>query len=173
MDSLEIRKERQRRVRLLKIRSKQHAVWALQEGILSSLISYLDDSNPSIRGGAALCMGRIATAFDSEEKLKPLLLDILKGSFSILEEEECQVVELQENQDINDIPGPKGTYTHPPMWICKQRAALTIALFTASPELGVWALEKPGGLPQLMLLISTGDVRFVSGLGLRSILLQS
>ena len=40
--------------------------------------------------------------------------------------------------------GPQTVYSHPPVGVCKQRAALTIALFSASNDLGVWALNLSG-----------------------------
>ena len=42
--------------------------------------------------------------------------------------------------------GPQTVYSHPPVATCKQRAALTIALFSASNDLGVWALNLSGAL---------------------------
>jgi hypothetical protein len=41
-------------------------------------------------------------------------------------------------------PGPQTIYSHPPIGVCKKRAALTIALFTANADIGVWALEMAG-----------------------------
>ena len=57
------------------------------------------------------------------------------------------------NSHTYDIPlynvstvGPQTVYSHPPVATCKQRAALTIALFSASNDLGVWALNLQGAL---------------------------
>ena len=58
------------------------------------------------------------------------------------------------------MSGPQRVYSHPPVHLIKRRAALTVALFTASPELGVWALELPGGVSQLLVLVASGDKRY-------------
>ncbi|CAM9233984.1 unnamed protein product, partial [Ectocarpus fasciculatus] len=47
----------------------------------------------------------------------------------------------------------------PPPALCRRRAWLEACLLVTKPELGVWALERQGGMHQLMMLAATQDIQ--------------
>ena len=139
-------------------------------GILSSLIRRLEDSNSITRQQTAVCLARVISAYDGDEELKKHLHSFFSQSLSRVERvQDSRVVELADDDDehededqFEEVPGGErgahSVFSHPPIASCKKRAALTAALFTASSDLGVWALELDGGVPQLLVLVATGDL---------------
>ena len=77
--------------------------------------------------------------------VKPVLLPFLPGEAPEEPTDTNRVVELIDTSNLHmSVPQ------------CRLRAALEATLLLAEPELGVWALELPGGVPQLHFLVSTG-----------------
>ena len=142
------RKDRISKTKLLKLRAKRHAEWAIDEKALDVLLLLMDE-NPvegvdgslvsSKRHRASACFGRLISAVDNDEMLKNRLEKYLVGR--------------------NDPPLQPGDPL-PPLDKCRVRALLEAALFLAKPELGSWALGENGGIQQILLLASVGNERF-------------
>ena len=156
LESTAERKARIRRQEALEYRAKNHIQWAIDSGLLDTLIEHIDHDNSSIRHHASLCLGKLVNSYDIEKDsqmksyLSPYLPGRSDGAFPG-EEEEKRVVELKEADGLLD--------EQPAIPICRRRAALEATLLVAKPELGAWALRQPGGLKQLLMLVSTGDHR--------------
>lgn len=141
-EGMEERKERFRNERLHRYRSKKHAVWSVEAGILEYIVPGLEMSQAGERQKVAVTFARLCTALDDDEALKSVIKPYLAGADAV-------VTDGSAYSDSNRPPG---------MELCRQRAAVTSALFLSKPEVAAWALGLPGGVAQLLLLISAGDV---------------
>jgi hypothetical protein len=167
MESMEARKQRHRSEQLVKTRSLNHCTWALECGLLGQLVINLDHDNATVRQASAACVGKFVNFYDNVDKLKEVFSQHLHsfreelggrydmgpvgaGDGNGEGEEEKRVVELP------DIDVPAVALTVP---LCRLRAALEAALLIAHPDLGTWALERPGGVAQLLFLVGTQDPR--------------
>jgi hypothetical protein len=147
MEGAEARKQRYRETEIVKARSKAHCAWALERGIVQQLIHNIDSEVPVVRQNSSNCLGKLVNYLSDVEVLKPLLLPYLPGQRAQEEPSESKrVVEILDE--------PEQPLTVP---ACRRRAALEATLLLASPELGTWALELPGGVPQLLFLVATGE----------------
>jgi len=142
LETLEQRKLRMQKQRLAKKRSKMHATAAVQSGIFNRLVSYLDSWHPLWRSKAVSCLGRIVLALDDDEVAKKA---IASDMFISLDMAEAECNKSSTRSVVEQY---------------RQRAAITSVLFVARAELGVWALQQPGGMQQITRLISvTNDER--------------
>lgn len=150
LENLLERKIRLRETRIFKGRSVSHATAAVGCGLVSLLVDLLDhSSHSSVRQSAGSCLGKLVNFYDNEEKIKGKLQPYLKGAADPLQvDSESKVVEL-----------PPDDLVPPSLAECRRRAALTAVLLISRPELGAWALSLPGGVPQLLFLVSTMDPR--------------
>jgi hypothetical protein len=147
MEGAEARKQRYRETEIVKARSTAHCAWALERGIVQQLIRNIDSEVPVVRQNSSSCLGKLVNYLSDVEVLKPLLLPYLPGQRAQEEPSESKrVVEILDE--------PEQPLTVP---ACRCRAALEATLLLASPELGTWALELPGGIPQLLFLVATGE----------------
>ena len=153
MEGIEERKHRLKVAELLTKRSKTHAKWAVECGILDQLIRSMDCSaSSSIRINASSCLGKVVNYHGDGDELKVRLKPYLPGHQEQLEPSESKrVVELLDDEDGAQYPISVAD--------CRLRAALEAALLIANPDLGSWALQEPGGVKQLLLLVATGDSR--------------
>lgn len=142
-EAMEDRKERFRIERLYRCRSKSHATWSIEAGILGYLVPGLEMPQSTERQKIAVGFARLCTALDDDEALKTAVKPYLAGADAVIEGDSAVYSES------NRPPG---------MELCRQRAAVTAALFLSKPDVAAWALGLPGGVPQLLLLISAGDV---------------
>lgn len=147
LESLEERKIRFRKQKLLKFRAQCHARWAVEVGLLDQLVSCLDSESVIIRQRAGPCFGRLLVAYNDNNTLKELMQKyIVHGP-----------MDDTDNSTVQQIYEPSD---YPPVEICRRRASVQIALLLQpSDELAIWALPQPGGILQLLLLISTNDER--------------
>lgn len=152
LESMEQRRRRIKHVELLKKRSKQHTSWAVEGGILDRLVVNMDSCDRVVRHNSSSCLGKLVNYHgDDVERLKNRLMPHLKGHVSEFDaiSEEKQVVELDDLSQEAMISIEQ----------VRIRAALEATLLISNPDLGLWALELPGGISQLHALISTGDHR--------------
>ena len=153
LESMEERRRRIKHMELLKNRSKQHTSWAVECGILDRLVVNMDSCDRVVRHNSSSCLGKLINYHgDNVERLKSRLLPHLKGHVSLEFDaisEEKQVVELDDLSQESTISIEQ----------VRIRAALEATLLISNPDLGLWALELPGGISQLHALISTGDYR--------------
>lgn len=136
MENITERKARLYKQRGLKLRSKQHASWAIELDILDQLLTLMngDDSYKALL--SSNCFGRVVNAIDDDALLKEKLIRYLVG---------------------HDKPPIQAGDMPPPLHLCKLRVCLEVALFIARPDLGAWALGEKGGVQQLLFLISTNE----------------
>lgn len=153
LETLEERKERFAIENVVARRAQQHCAWAINEGIFSVLVDHTDSENFRIRQSASACIGRLIHFYNNDEGMKAFLKPYLVGDENDTDNtlldnnrEEKQVVEI-----LDTVP--------PPIADCRKRAALEAALLVSRPDLGAWTLTQTGAIKQLLLLVSTGDLR--------------
>ena len=147
LESMEARKQRQHETGIIKTRSVTHCKWAIECGILNQLIANIDSENSVIRQNSANCLGKLVNYVENVDQLKPLLQPFLPGAPQQEEPSESKrVVELLDDAEGVVLSVP----------VCRRRAAVEAALLVSHPDLGAWALELPGGVAQLLQLVSTG-----------------
>jgi hypothetical protein len=144
LETMAERKIRFSKSEILEKRSMFHSKIAVECGLMKILIDHIDHDNPNIRHHASICLSKLLNSFNNEEETKGILLAYLEGYAEDLGQSEQKVVELRDE---------------PPINVCRKRAALEATLMVAKPDLGMWAIRKPGGVEQIRLLIVTGDQR--------------
>lgn len=177
MESLEDRKKRMKETRMLKKRSKQHAKWAVEMGVLDALSELIDSNNALIRQRAGVCVGRIVNSVDDEETSKGYLQKYLVhcDSSSVVcvpppmqgeDDPDLEIADMgstmtpstAESKSSPDSTEPRRVLTA--MEVYRRRAGLESSLFiTNRPELGSWALEQQEGVNQLLVLVASCDPR--------------
>lgn len=144
-DSLEKRKEKNKIFSVVKFRSKCHTTWAIESDIFRKMIELLDNENVMIRQRTSTCFSRFIIAMNDEKICKEMLQDfIIHGPFEDSETSSSKVIDITDYPTIDK---------------CRRRAAIEGALMLGNAELGAWALKQPGGIQQLLLLMSTNDER--------------
>jgi len=148
MESLESRKNRMRRVGVLRRRAKRNVALALEENALPALVFVLNSNDALERARALACFGRLITTV--EDDAVPRKKDSPEPEEDLLLK--AHIKEFLTASDAESV-------SMPPLEKIKSRATVTSALMTAKPELGIWALQQPNGMRHVMHLISTGDIR--------------
>lgn len=152
MESIEERKKRFAEEHVLKSRAQKHCQFALDSGTFKMLIEHADQNSTAyIRQASSSCLVKLINTIDNEDLLKQHLSEYLPSAEDVslegTENGESRVVELKED-------APQMTIQQ-----CRLRASLEVVLLQAKPDVGLWALKKIGGIAQLLMLVSTGDLR--------------
>jgi hypothetical protein len=113
MESMEERKYRQIHDRLIKLRCKQHATWAVEENLIKILINYINNDNILIKQKIIICFSKIINAYDNKIGIKNEIqvylnryLSIVNMERRVIELNDDEGEELFESQDFRE-------YTHP------------------------------------------------------------
>jgi tetratricopeptide (TPR) repeat protein len=140
-ENLADRKERMRAQKYLHDRAEKHGRLAVKDcHCIQTLCKLLDSENPLMRQRAGVCFGHLLKSFDDEALVKSALQPFIDAT----------------DQYSEGSGGVAGKSIVP----FRQRACITGALLMSTKsELGVWALEQRQGVQQLLVLVSTNDVR--------------
>lgn len=147
-ESIDERKRRKTDNTYCKFRSSNHSKWAVEIGILDQLVSMIDDATPLLRQRASTCLGRLIIALNDDELVKEKLKVYLPHGGGAIDLDDVTHDASAAVYNVSDFP---------PIDQCRRRAAIESSMFIAKPDLGVWALALPGGVQQVMLLISIND----------------
>jgi hypothetical protein len=126
LESMEERKYRQINDRLIKLRCKQHATWAIDENIIKILINYINDNNILIKQKTIICFSKIINAYNNKDNIKNIIQVCLNRYVSIVNIER-RVVELNDDEEDEICENEDfGVYTHPSigntcLYICTYR----------------------------------------------------
>eukprot|EP01041_Mallomonas_annulata_P007218 gene7218-14717_t len=153
-ESMEDRKVRMRIFRLCKRRSKLHARWTMESGAYEVIFPLLDAESANDRQKAGVCLANIVNAMDDDESLKTIVLPFL-----VIAGDEADADTTRMMMESGHGLTYSASFRPPPMDKCRLRAAIEAALFLSRPELAAWALAQPGGVAQLLLLVSSMDAR--------------
>lgn len=152
-ETLEERKIRIKTQKIIRYRSKQHAMWVFESGGLEVLAVYLDSESELTRSRASAIISRLVSATDDESTLKDRLsLYVCNASSPPYASHSPSSAggEQEYKEDISAVPPPPS---------CRRRAWMEACLLITKPDIGVWALQQPGGIRQLLMLSATSDVR--------------
>jgi hypothetical protein len=151
-ESTEDRKKRFKLTKEMQYRAYRHITWAIEEGLIQSIINYIDDDNKRVHQEAMNALGRIVYVTESDDVIKANLLPLL-----ISEDDP-----MNDNSTDSCVSLTTRVYKHP-IELCRKRASIECALYISSkPELAVWALDQPKqgeGVRQLLRLVVSGDER--------------
>ena len=132
LEHLEERKERFKIERMLKERSKKHAMASKEEGFFVHLLALLKHTNPLVRQRSGLGLGKLSHSLDNDDEMKGWL--------------QPYVCAGNDNDEL------------PSLEYMKVRAAIEAALLMTRVELGLWALNQAQGVTQLLFLATRGDI---------------
>ncbi len=159
MESMEDRKIRTSRQRVLRQRVYTHALWALECKLLEHITFLLDCEESSLRVRAIPCVGRLVTNACDE---KDPTYQPPKAS----EGEDPPEEDLLVKSYLKDfLIEPKGIHTDGSSIVpadvmsIRKYVSISSALLACRPELGIWALRRCNAMRQIMLLIATSDTR--------------
>lgn len=148
MDLLGIdeRKKRIQQYRIVKQRAVSHGEAAIECGAIERMVMLLDDPEEVRRSRAFSVLSRVFNATEKQDIIKNRCWPYIYHKW-------CPGVEYNETEEEKYDPN-----FAPPPALCRRRAWLEACLLVTKPEIGVWALERQGGMHQLMMLAATQDV---------------
>ena len=141
------RKKRVKQYRIVKARGSAHGEWAIESGALEVIMVLLDDPVETRRSRAFSLLSRLVNAIDNDNLIKAHCWPYLYHKWR----PGMEYDEAAEETKYDPAFAP------PPVQ-CRRRAWLEACLLVTKPDLGVWAMEIPGGMHQLMMLAATQDV---------------
>lgn len=144
---MEERKRRMKEYRIVKARAANHTELAIDCGAIERMMMLLDDPVESRRSRAFSVLSRLVAGTEKEDVIKnrcwPYIYHQWRPGMEYNEKDE-------EKYDPHRAPPPA---------LCRRRAWLEACLLVTKPGLGIWALERQGGMHQLMMLAATPDIQ--------------
>lgn len=157
METLADRKVRAARQRILRSREYSHATWALEIGMLESLVPAITSKISSVKVRAIPCFGRLITSA-CDEKNPEYSAPNLKEGESAPEGDLLVKSYLRDSIDwftgIGEMNDFVSSQRVPQMLTY---ACITSALLACHPGIGVWAMNFGSGMKIIMFLIASGE----------------
>jgi protein unc-45 len=155
MESLEERRVRTAKQRIIRRREYNHAIWTLESDALSALVPCLNSKVSSVRVRALPCFGRLVT--NACDDKNPDFIDP-----KVKEGESAPEGDLLIKSYLRDYlfhPVEATDFHAQKIDEIRTYACVASALLACSPDIGIWSLQVANGIRQVMFLISTGDAR--------------
>ena len=144
---------------------KTHAKWAMELQYLQQLLVLGDADDVHLRLKASVCIARLCNALQDDEYLKKAVEPYIAitAGLSLVPTGESE----GEGRGMVSVPaevyptatGASSTSLHI-VELLRRRAILECALFTCTrDDVAVWALQQASGVPQLLMLVGSGDSR--------------
>ena len=144
---------------------KTHAKWAMELQYLQQLLILGDSDDVHLRLKASVCIARLCNALQDDEYLKKAVepyIAITAGLSLIPSGESGGGGGGMVSVPAEVYPtatGASSTSLHV-VELLRRRAILECALFTCTrDDVAVWALQQASGVPQLLMLVGSGDSR--------------
>jgi hypothetical protein len=152
METLPQRKIRGVRQRIIRYREYYHAIWALEVGILDTIIPAVNSLMSSVKIRAIPCFGRLITNA-CDEKNPDYVAPNLKDGQSAPEGD--LLVKSYLRDHFSESASSVVIREKMPQMLSHTRIAG--ALLACHPEMGVWALNIGNAMQNVALLIASGD----------------
>lgn len=153
METLPERKVRGARQRVVRCREYHHAIWALEVGILETVIPAINTRTSSVKIRAIPCFGRLITSACDEKDPDYAAPNVKEGE-SAPEGDLLVKSYLREYLRGPSTSAPPDGETMPQML---SHARIAGALLACHPEMGVWSLNLGNAMQSIAFLIATGD----------------
>ena len=142
---------------------KTHAKWAMELQYLQQLLILGDSDDVHLRLKASVCIARLCNALQDDEYLKKAVepyIAITAGLSLISTGESGGGGMVSVPAEVYPTAtGASSTSLHV-VELLRRRAILECALFTCTrDDVAVWALQQASGVPQLLMLVGSGDSR--------------